>query len=123
MNGTRNPRLRSSLRTGGALALAMGLVLAAPASAKAATADATSAQAEVDDAALIELGRKVEAQRKTATRMALDLLARALGRSAQRAQGARQRAEQVLTWGYGFQTLLYLDDSVFEAPTEARSGR
>lgn len=99
------------------MAIAAGLFMAAPA-APARAADGHQGAAGVADAELVAFSQRLESRREAATRLAVDVLGRALGRGADRAAEARETMERVLTWGYGFEGLAMVDPSVFEGPRD-----
>ncbi|MEM9455986.1 MAG: hypothetical protein AAGF11_17530 [Myxococcota bacterium] len=117
MNRINSSRTRFSLRAGGIVAIAAGLLMTAPI-ASARAADHQSEADGIEDAELLAFGQRFLQRREALADVAVECVRDALGRSAERVGEAANRMELVLTWGYGIDGLAWVDPSVFAGPAD-----
>ena len=114
-NRPHAPRSRSSLRLGGALVIALGVLgWAAPSVAQAS--DRAPQARPAATSSVTATAQALQERRRAASRAAVDAMSHALGHSAAQAGKVRHHMEMLMTWGYGFEQLSRLDASVFETP-------
>lgn len=111
-------RLRTSLSRSSSLARVSVVALVAALLSVTPVASAQAAQAEsdglaTDDAPLTWLGAQLTTRRDDAAQQLREVVRRAVDRSAHRVTKVEERVELVLTFGYGYEGLLLLDDSAF----------